>query len=57
MKNIDFSKVKGNIEFRNVTFGYASRDKYVFEDLNLKVNAGEKIALCGPSGCGKSTII
>ena len=51
------TQIKGNIEFRQVTFGYPSRDKYVFEDLNLKVKAGQKIALCGPSGCGKSTIL
>jgi ABC-type bacteriocin/lantibiotic exporter with double-glycine peptidase domain len=57
LKQIDTNKIQGNIEFRNVTFGYPSRDKYLFEGLNLKINAGQKIALCGPSGCGKSTIL
>ena len=49
--------IRGYIEFRNVAFKYPSRDNMVFKGLNLKVNAGKKIALVGASGCGKSTII
>ena len=46
----------GAIEFANVTFRYAS-GPIVLEDFNLKVRAGETIALVGASGGGKSTIV
>jgi ATP-binding cassette subfamily B protein len=45
----------GTIEFRNVTFRYAT-GPVVLEDFNLTVRAGETIALVGPSGGGKSTL-
>lgn len=51
-----FSKIKGDVEFKEVSFGY-SDSKRTVEDVNLKVNAGETIALVGPSGSGKTTII
>ena len=50
-------EIVGNIEFRNVSFKYPSRDQYILNKLNLKINASNKIALVGPSGCGKSTVI
>jgi len=43
--------------FKKVAFKYPSRDHYVFTDLDLSVNASNKVALVGPSGCGKSTVI
>ena len=50
--------VSGNIEFSNVTFHYPARpDVQVLRGLNLKINAGQTVALVGPSGCGKSTTI
>ena len=49
--------IKGDIEFKNVGFKYPSRENEVFKGLNLKVNAGKKVALVGASGCGKSTIV
>ena len=50
-------KLKGEIEFKNVSFFYPSRpDETVIKDLNLHVKAGEKVALVGPSGAGKSTL-
>ncbi len=50
-------KLRGEIHFDHVTFFYPSRpkDKALY-DLDLHINAGEKIALVGPSGAGKSTI-
>jgi ATP-binding cassette, subfamily B, bacterial len=52
------SKIKGKVEFKNVAFNYPSRiDLEVLNDINLKINPGEKIALVGYSGAGKSTII
>jgi ATP-binding cassette subfamily B protein len=49
-------KIKGNIEFRNVSFAYKDGEA-VLKDFNLKVSAGEKIALVGETGAGKSTIV
>ncbi len=46
----------GDIEFKDVTFKYKDGDK-VLQNFNLKINAGEKIALVGETGGGKSTII
>jgi ABC-type multidrug transport system fused ATPase/permease subunit len=54
-KTID--SIKGEIEFNNITFSYPiKREQKVFENFNLKIRSGEKIALVGPSGSGKSTI-
>jgi len=50
--------VKGNIEFRNVWFRYPTRKTdFVLRGLNIKVDAGQSIALVGESGCGKSTFV
>jgi ATP-binding cassette subfamily B protein len=48
--------VKGEIEFRNVSFRYESENEEVLSHLDLKVMAGESIALVGPSGGGKTTL-
>jgi ABC-type multidrug transport system fused ATPase/permease subunit len=50
------SFIKGNIDLRDVDFGYES-SKAVFSKANLKVRAGEKILIAGPNGSGKSTLI
>lgn len=47
---------KGDVEFRHVYFSY-SPDKPLIEDLNLKVSAGQKVAIVGPTGGGKTTIV
>ncbi|MBM7716242.1 ATP-binding cassette subfamily B protein [Bacillus thermophilus] len=47
--------LRGNIEFKNVTFGY-EKGQTVLEGINLKIEAGETIAFVGPSGAGKTTI-
>ncbi|KAL4480239.1 hypothetical protein ABPG74_020755 [Tetrahymena malaccensis] len=49
--------ISGNIEFRNVSFKYPSRDQYVFKNLSFKIQAGQKVAFVGSSGSGKSSII
>lgn len=48
---------RGNIEFKDVRFKYATRDKEVLQGLSLEVLPGQTIALVGTSGCGKSTSI
>ena len=53
---IDLTDVKGNIEFKNVSFRYNKKLDYVLENLNLDIKAGKNIALVGPSGGGKTTV-
>jgi len=54
----DRPPLRGEVEFRNVQFHYASRPEVeVLKGISLDVQPGEKIALVGPSGSGKSTII
>lgn len=49
-------KAKGEVEFKNVRFGYDS-EKIIIKDFSVKVNPGEKIAIVGPTGAGKTTIV
>ncbi|OMO75429.1 hypothetical protein COLO4_26122 [Corchorus olitorius] len=52
------TEIKGDIEFRNVSFKYPMRpDVTIFDDLNLKTSAGNSLAIVGQSGSGKSTVI
>jgi subfamily B ATP-binding cassette protein MsbA len=51
---IFLEEVTGNVEFKDVSFGY--NGKPVLKDFSLKINPGQKVALVGPSGSGKSTI-
>jgi ATP-binding cassette, subfamily B, multidrug efflux pump len=51
----EFPQIRGEVEFRNVTFGY-SRDLPVLYDLSLHIQAGQTVAMVGPTGAGKSTI-
>lgn len=55
-KKLDKHNVKGNIEFKNVKFGY-DKDKIIINDFTAKVKAGEKIAIVGPTGAGKTTMV
>ena len=52
----DLENPKGEIEFDHVSFEYPDDHNKVFHNLNLKIHAGEKIAIVGPSGAGKTTL-
>jgi ATP-binding cassette subfamily B protein len=45
-----------SIEFRNVQFTYPNTENVIFDDFNLTIKSGEKIAIVGPNGAGKSTL-
>ena len=49
-------RIQGEIEFRNVSFGYGVQD-LILKDLSFKINPGETVAILGPTGSGKSTLI
>jgi ATP-binding cassette subfamily B protein len=49
------ARLKGDIEYRDVKFGYNS-ERPIFDGLNMSINAGETIAFVGSSGAGKTTI-
>lgn len=48
--------IQGNVEFRNVKFGYYP-DKIVIKNFNAKIAQGQKVAIVGPTGAGKTTIV
>lgn len=48
--------LKGNIEFRNVTFKYPDSENYALKNVSFKINENEKVAFIGRIGSGKSTI-
>jgi len=49
-------KVVGNVEFKNVFFGY-DEDKTIIHNFNAKIKAGQKVAIVGPTGAGKTTLV
>jgi ATP-binding cassette, subfamily B, bacterial CvaB/MchF/RaxB len=53
----DVRPIRGEIELRNVSFRYAETDRFVIENMNLKVQAGEFLTVSGPSGSGKTTMM
>lgn len=55
-KKLNPKKVKGNIEFNHVKFGYDD-DKIIIKDFNCKVKPGQKVAIVGPTGAGKTTMV
>jgi subfamily B ATP-binding cassette protein MsbA len=49
-------RVKGEVEFRNVSFSYGDEDRPVLRDVSVRVEAGTTLAVVGHSGSGKSTL-
>ena len=53
----NWEPIKGDIEFRDVSFKYPDGDEYVLEHFNLKIPFGSNIAIVGETGAGKSTLV
>ena len=53
----DKNDIKGEIEFKNVSFKYPDSNDYILEDISFKVNKGETLAIIGGTGSGKTTLI
>ena len=52
----DYSKLSGNIELRNVCFGYSRLGQPLIRDFSMSMKSGSRVAFVGSSGCGKSTL-
>ncbi|MDO5401005.1 MAG: ABC transporter ATP-binding protein [Eubacteriales bacterium] len=55
-KTGQLEKVRGDVEFRHVRFGYTP-EKTIIHDFSAQVKAGQKIAIVGPTGAGKTTMV
>ena len=55
-KNFDQYEIKGDIEFRNVSYTYPNTGIKALENLSFKLEAGKSMAIMGKTGSGKSTI-
>ena len=53
---LDKNKVKGDIEFKNVVFGYDDT-RTIIKNFSVKAKSGQKIAIVGPTGAGKTTLV
>ena len=55
--SVPLSRARGDIEFRQVSFGYDAENGKVLDDISLKVPAGTTMAIVGRSGSGKTTLV
>ena len=53
----DYSKLKGNVELKHVTFGYSPLAEPLIRDFSMSMKTGSRVAFVGATGCGKSTLI
>ena len=53
----NFVKFQKNIQLKNISYSYKNKNNLIFDDLNLKINKGERLGIVGKSGSGKSTLI
>ena len=54
---IELDEIKGNIEFKNVSFKYAPELPYALKDISFKLEPGKTLAILGRTGSGKSSIV
>ncbi len=52
----EFKKLSGNVELKNVSFGYSILDEPFVKDFSMNLTQGKRVAIVGGSGCGKSTM-
>ena len=51
------TNLKGDVEFKNVSFKYPDADEYILKNISFKAKSGDTLALIGSTGSGKSTIV
>ena len=54
--DVDYSKLKGQIDIKNITFGYSRLAPPLINDFSMSMKPGSRVAFVGTSGCGKSTL-
>ena len=55
-EDADYSKLSGEVELKNISFGYSRLGQPLIRDFSMHVKPGSRVAFVGPSGCGKSTL-
>lgn len=56
-KIFEFYKIKGEVEFDHVKFGYEDSDRIIINDFSAVAKPGQKVAIVGPTGAGKTTMV
>jgi len=54
---VQLDRIKGNIEFKDLTFQYPDGETPVLEDISFKINAGETVGILGRTGSGKTSVV